>query len=197
MMILGFGIFLLAEDNYSVLDTMRASFNFNEKHRFKTFALLSIGLAFYLFLSTQLRPLLIPFYTAEQYAEWFNPATRNWGMMYYYDFSLVFLQCIFQPIIICLMAVQYVEISTKKELTVNKKVILLQKNNESELEKSDLIKLKEQNLNRKNIAHTIKSKGGNIKYFCPNCGQRILFEEKNPQNIVKCKNCGINVYCKS
>lgn len=196
MMILGFGIFLLTDDNYSVLDNMRASFNFNDKHRFKTFGFIAIGLAFYLFLSTQIRPLLIPFYSAETYAEWFNPATRNWGLMFYYDFTLVFLQSITQPIIICLLAVQYVEISIKKDLGTNKKTILLQKENESELGKSDLIKLKEQNLSRRNVAHTIKSKGGSVKYFCPNCGQRILFDEKAPQNIVKCKNCGVDVYIK-
>ncbi|MHA1340671.1 MAG: hypothetical protein ACTSRZ_06800 [Promethearchaeota archaeon] len=192
IMLLGFGFFILPDKRVSVKNIMKSSFAFGENYRFRTFLLIMIGVAFYLFFSNLLQPYLMPFYDPNMLLQSLDISTRNWIYLIYYDMTLLVLQGIFQPLILCFLAVQTVEIEIKKDIKINE-IALISTNEkfEEDLAKKDL---KAKKMSKKNIAHTLKTKGGNIKYYCPHCGMRINPDPSLERGFMKCPHCSEQIY---
>lgn len=192
LMILGFGFFMLPKERFGIQDVIKGSYNYGRDHRLRTFGFIVIGFAFYVFFGNLLQQGLMPFYTPEAYAMWFEPETRNWGLLIYYEVSFLGAQAVFQPLIICFLAVQFVEIGIKKQYNWEKADYLV--SGESSIDKKTKQDLKSKKLKKKNLARTLKSKGGRLKYYCPNCGQRITKGLDAETNVTKCAKCGETVY---
>ncbi|MBD3351004.1 MAG: hypothetical protein GF364_05905 [Candidatus Lokiarchaeota archaeon] len=200
LMIAGFGFFFASRDEVGLIKNFKGSFYYGGDFRIKTFGLLLIGLLFYLFLGNFITGLILPNLDAETYMNALSIENRDWLFVNLYELARLIPQLIFQPLMVCVLAVQYVEIGVKKEFDwdINKFILTesARDREELELDKDSKKEMKRKKLGKKNIAHRIKSKGGKVKFYCPQCGERISPSDKKGASIIKCKSCGMLVILK-
>ncbi len=208
LMIYGFTVFFNSEKKFNTINLTRISYAFGNNYRIKTFTLISIGICFYLFFGTYLSQILMTIYSLSPFFptnsgagalftyNLLNPETRDWFYLIFEAISYYGSQALFQPVIYCFLAVQYVEIYIKKEIKW--------KNNEQELKVelglgedvkdtgSSIVNKKLRKKSKKNVANIILSKNKIPQYYCHACGQRI--KPKQGQTTVRCENCNVEVH---
>ena len=120
---------------------------------------------------------LIQFYQTS----WYNPSTRNFGMIFLYDVIYYLVQLIFAPLFICLLTSLYVSLKTRKETFVQYQTSYDQTpqsyGTPYRVEPSSIKSLNAVDKPGSGLycpfcgEHTEKK----IK-FCPHCGERFNFE---------------------
>jgi hypothetical protein len=192
IMALGFMFFIIPEYKEKLLNYPRLAYMLGEKNRLRTFALAIIGYAFYAFFGYLLGALATWFYTQDMYLAFLNPVTRNYAFLLYFEVVELTLPALFQPLLFCFLAVQYIEFNIKKEIALGDLPTLISAKPEPEPgEKSEPL-VKYSRSEKRNFAKVIQQKDKEARYYCPGCGQRVLPTVK--QTTVRCKNCDLEVH---
>ena len=108
------------------------------------------------------------------YNSWFNPTTRNFGMIFSYNFFNELMDYVFSPLFVCLLCSLYVHISVGKNYSYD----ISQRNMQYSYEK--------QSREYNDITDKLTKKGlycpfcgtymTQRKQYCPNCGEQLNFE---------------------
>ena len=59
--------------------------------------------------------LIFDYFPLQPTASWYNPSTRNYGLIISYDFIMNFVRFLFTPLLICLLTPLYAHLKTRKE----------------------------------------------------------------------------------
>ena len=135
--------------------------------------ILIIDFIFHLFIDG----FLIQFYNTS----WFNPSTRNFGMIILYDLIYYIVELIFAPLFICLLTSLYVSLKTRKESVVPYQTSYAQtpqsygtpyRDESSSIKSIDAVDKPGSGFYCPFCGQFVKSK----RQYCPNCGGQFNFE---------------------
>jgi hypothetical protein len=103
-------------------------------------------------------------------ASWYEPSTRNYGLIILYDLIINFVQILFTPLLICLLTPLYTHLKTRKE-----KFLLDQKSKIPESSES----LEKEIIAGPGIYCPFCGEYMRVKFqFCMHCGEKLDFEIK-------------------
>ena len=120
---------------------------------------------------------LIQFYKTS----WYNPSTRNFGMIILYDLIYYIVDLIFAPLFICLLTSLYVSLKTRKEIFVPYQTSYTQtpqsygtpyRDESSSIKSMNAVDKPGSGLYCPFCGQFVKSK----RQFCPHCGEQFNFE---------------------
>ena len=120
---------------------------------------------------------LIQFYKTS----WYNPSTRNFGMIILYDLIYNIVDLIFAPLFICLLTSLYVSLKTRKEIFVPYQTSYTQtpqsygtpyRDESSSIKSMNAVDKPGSGLYCPFCGQFVKSK----RQFCPHCGEQFNFE---------------------
>ena len=138
-----------------------------------TLIILIIDFIFHLFIDV----FLIQFYNSS----WFNPSTRNFGMIILYDLIYYIVDLIFAPLFICLLTSLYVSLKTRKEIFVQYQTSYDQtpqsygtpyRDESSSIKSMDAVDKPGSGLYCPFCGKLVKNK----TQYCPHCGEQFNFE---------------------
>jgi DNA-directed RNA polymerase subunit RPC12/RpoP len=190
IMLFGFSFFLIPGEIVGPVKIINNGYSYGRDFRMRTFALTTIGVAIFLFVGEMLPEVFLPHYSTTNYFSWLDPQTRNWGQLFLVEFVFIATQTIFQPLVYCFLAVQYVEIGIKKDIDW---VHSDEKPNSEKGQKKAIINEKRKTESHKEThnAKIMREKGKLTKFYCPECGSRL-----NPlksQTEITCTKCKVKV----
>ncbi len=120
---------------------------------------------------------LIQFYQTS----WYNPSTRNFGMIILYDLIYYIVDLIFAPLFICLLTSLYVSLKTRKEIFVPYQTSYTQtpqsygtpyRDESSSIKSMNAVDKPGSGLYCPFCGQFVKSK----RQFCPHCGEQFNFK---------------------
>ncbi|MHA1819822.1 MAG: hypothetical protein ACTSU2_15755 [Promethearchaeota archaeon] len=201
MMMLGFSFYILSIKDMGLRNLLKSGFFMTDKYRLKIFFLVIVGVSFYLFLNAIISVPLSNIFTRDLYELWLSADSRNYPMLIMYNFIYLASQGIFQPLIFTLLGVQFTEIEVKKDIDWNNLASILSSSSRSDVQYGDHTDIKLENVKidtgedgktktqkKMEKLFTIKGKRGNVRYYCPYCGQR-LYPNVGVEKTIKCNNC--------
>lgn len=190
IMLFGFTFFLIPGTFEGPVKIINEGYSYGRDFRLRTFALTTIGAAIFLFVGEMLPPVFLPNYTTTNYFSWLNPQTRNWGQLFLVEFVFITTQTIFQPLVYCFLAVQYVEIGIKKDIDwIHSDEKQLK---EDQTDKSNNTVAPKKKKRKETIyAKIIRGKDQLVIYYCPECGSRL--SPQKFQTEITCTKCKLEV----
>jgi hypothetical protein len=106
-------------------------------------------------------------------ASWYDPSTRNYGLIILYDLIIHFVQILFTPLLICLLTPLYAHLKTRKE-----KFLLDQKSILHKIPESSKT-LEKEIIPGPGIYCPFCGEYMRVKFqFCMHCGEKLDFEIK-------------------
>jgi hypothetical protein len=108
------------------------------------------------------------------YNSWFNPASRNFGMIFLYNFLNEIMELLLSPLFVCLLCSLYVNLSFRDNYSYS----ILQRNTQYTYEKE--AQIPQGKIDKSAMKGLYCPFCGNYmtqrKQFCPNCGEKLSFE---------------------
>ncbi len=107
----------LADTDKGIKDVLNDGFQLGKEFRLRTTILVIITVAFFSFFGNNFAQLFFsPIWNDAVRQSWLDPATRNWGMIFYTNIMNFTTTAVFLPIIYAFFAVHYLELGVQKNV---------------------------------------------------------------------------------